>query len=99
MKVTSSYCILIVIVIAGFASAQVSIGSTPFGSFGGGPFDVINLGNLNVHFTIPVLHKAGRGVPFAYDLNYDSSIWTPVTSNGTKQWQPDANWGWRGTTE
>jgi len=54
--------------------AQVSTGITPFGSFGGGPFDVVNLGNLNVHFTIPILHKAGRGMPFTYDLSYDSSI-------------------------
>jgi len=35
-------------------------GTPKFGSFGGGPFDVINLGNLNTHFTVPVIHKAGR---------------------------------------
>src|ERR1700680_4796500 len=76
-----------------------AIGTPPFGSFSGGPFDVINLGNLNVHFAIPVLHKAGRGMPFAYDLSYDSSIWAPVTVSGTKHWQPDSNWGWKGTSE
>jgi hypothetical protein len=38
-------------------------------------------------------------MPFAYDLSYDSSVWTPVTSSGTTQWQPDSNWGWRGTSE
>jgi RHS repeat-associated protein len=59
----------------------------------------VNLGNLNVHFAIPVLHKAGRGMPFTYDLSYDSSIWTPVSSNGVMQWQPAYNWGWRGQTE
>jgi hypothetical protein len=59
----------------------------------------VNLGNLNVHFAIPVLHKAGRGIPFTYDLSYDSSVWTPVTSGSTQQWQPDSNWGWRGTSE
>ena len=81
------------------ASAQVSTGTPPFSSIGGGPFDTVNLGNLNVHFAIPVLHKAGRGMPFTYDVSYDSSIWTPVTSSGNTQWQPATNWGWRGVTE
>jgi RHS repeat-associated protein len=74
--------------------AQVSIGTPAFSSIGGGPSDAINLGNLNAHLVIPVLHKAGRGVPFIYDLVYDSSIWTPVVSGGVKQWQPNSNWGW-----
>jgi RHS repeat-associated protein len=76
------------------ASAQVATGRQPFGSFGGGPFDTVNLGNLNVHFSIPVLHKAGRGLPFSYDLSYDSSIWYPVTANGHTSWNPTLNWGW-----
>lgn len=80
------------------ASAQVQTGTPPFGSFGGGP-DVINLGNLNVHFTIPVLHKPGRGLNFTYDLSYDSSVYYPVTSGGTTSWQPVQNWGWRAATE
>ncbi|HEX6802153.1 MAG TPA: RHS repeat-associated core domain-containing protein [Terriglobales bacterium] len=79
--------------------AQVSTGSTPFGGFGGGPFDSVNLGNLNVHFAIPVINKQGRGMNFYYLLSYDSSIWTPVTSNGSTTWQPATNWGWRGETE
>ncbi len=73
--------------------AQVQTGTPPFGSFGGGP-DVINLGNLNAHLTIPVLHKPGRGTNFTYDLAYDSSVWYPVTSGSTTSWQPVANWGW-----
>ena len=80
-------------------SGQVATGVPPFSSVGGGPFDTVDLGNLNVHLAIPVLHKAGRGMPFGYDLSYDSSVWTPVTVSGTKHWQPDSNWGWRGTTE
>jgi YD repeat-containing protein len=78
---------------------QVATGTPQFGSFAGGPFDTVNLGNLNVHFSIPVLHKAGRGLPFTYDLSYDSSIWTPSSSSGTTQWQPVYNWGWSGQTE
>jgi RHS repeat-associated protein len=74
--------------------AQVSTGTPAFGSFGGGPFDTVNLGNLNVHFSIPILHKAGRGLPFTYDLSYDSLIWQPRTVNGTVQWVPSSTWGW-----
>src|SRR5216683_886481 len=80
------------------ASAQVKTGTPPFGSFGGGP-DVINLANLNAHWTIPVLHKAGRGLDFSYDLSYDSSVWFQVTSGGTTTWQPVQNWGWVGQTQ
>jgi len=90
---------IFIILGADIASGQVSTGTPPFGSFGGGPFDTVNLGNLNVHFAIPVLHKAGRGMAFTYDLGYESSVWTPVTSSGVTQWQPATNWGWRGVTE
>jgi len=73
-----------------------AIGILPFESFGGGPFDSVNIGNLNVHLAIPVLNKSGRGMPFSYFLSYDSSIWVPETSNGTTSWTPitDTNWGW-----
>jgi len=84
------------------ASSQVATGVPPFGSFGGGPFDVINLGNLNQHFTVPIRHKAGRGMPFSYDLTYDGSIWKPVGTSGNQTWQPTnasssmSYWGWQG---
>ena len=69
--------------------------ASPSGPSSGGP-DVINLGNLNVHLPVPVIQKAGRGMPFTYDLTYDSSIWNPVTSGGTTSWQNATNtkWGW-----
>src|SRR5712692_9791882 len=82
----------------GPASAQVTTGTPPFGSFGGGP-DVINLANLNSHIAIPVLHKPGRGTNFTYDLSYDSSVWYPVGVSGSQTWQYVNNWGWRGQTE
>src|SRR5260370_11199375 len=82
-----------------FANAQVTTGTPPFGSFGGGPY-IINLAILNSHIAIPLLHKAGRGgLNFTYDLSYDSSVWYPVTSGSTQSWQPVPNWGWRGITE
>jgi RHS repeat-associated protein len=83
----------------GIASAQVATGTPPFGSFGGGPFDTVNLGNLNVHFSVPILNKPGRGTAFRYDLAYDSSVWTPAVISGSTVWQPAANWGWQGQTE
>src|SRR5260370_41234018 len=77
------------------ASAQGPItGTPPFGSFGGGP-DIVNLGNLNVHYSVPVRHKAGRGTNFDYDLTYDSSVWQLAAST----WQPTSTTtvpGWLG---
>ena len=60
----------------------------PFGSFGAAR------PTQSISATIPVLHKAGRGVPFTFDLSYDSSIWYQGTVNGTTQRVPTANWGW-----
>ena len=85
-----------VLTLATYSPAQVETGIPNLSSVGGGPFDSVNLGNLNAHFVIPVLNKAGRGMPFAYSLTYDSSIWQPVTSSGTTSWTPvtSTNWGW-----
>ena len=66
------FVLLSVIVVGNVAVTQTSTpqvirGTPPFGSFGGGP-DIINLGNLNAHLTIPVRARAGRGSSFEYDL-------------------------------
>jgi len=89
---------LLVFFIIGVAiptNGQVTTGIPPLGSFGGGP-DVINLANLNAHLSVPVLKKAGRGMPFDFNLTYDSSVWYPVTSSGTTSWQDmtATTWGW-----
>src|SRR5213593_3641201 len=42
-------------------AAGPTTGTPPFRSLGGGP-DVINLGNLNVHYSMPVFSRAGRGM-------------------------------------
>ncbi len=81
------------------ANAQVATGTPPFGSFGGGPFDTVNLANLNTHFAIPVVSKAGRGMPFNYTIVYDSSVWYPVGTSGSQVWTPVANFGWAGQTQ
>jgi RHS repeat-associated protein len=83
--------------------AQVATGMQPFGSFSGGPFDSLNVGNLDVHWAVPIVRKAGRGIPFNYDLTYDSVIYQPATSSGVTSWVPVGNvggiasyWGWQG---
>ncbi|MGH9740233.1 MAG: hypothetical protein ACRD4X_16855, partial [Candidatus Acidiferrales bacterium] len=76
-------------------SQSVVTGTPPFGNFGGGP-DIIDLANLNAHLTIPVLQKAGRGIPFTYNITYDSSIWQPVGASGSQVWEPTNSgaFGW-----
>ncbi len=88
------------------AFGQVSTGFPPYGSYGGGSFDTVNNANLNVHFAIPIINKAGRGLPFDYAVSYDSSIWSPVSSTGAHTWTPvgqtvstSSTWGWQGTSE
>lgn len=79
------------------ARAQVATGTPPFGSFSGSP-DVVNLGNLNAHLNVPILSKAGRGMPFTYNLAYDTSVWYPVGSSGSQAWMPVNNFGWTAQT-
>lgn len=76
--------------------SQVATGTPPFASFGGGPFDSINLGNSNIHFTVPMLSKPGRGRGFSYGMSYDSSIWYPAGVSGSQYWSPVLTWGWQG---
>lgn len=75
------------------ASAQVTTGTPPFGSFSGGP-DVVNNANLNAHWTFPIIHKPGRGTDFDYALSYDTSVWFPTGVSGSQNWNPAANWNW-----
>ena len=91
MKITLRIVLVLSLlaICSGVAYAQVTTGTPPFGSFGGGP-DVINLANLNSHLSVPVLNKPGRGTSFNYNLTYDSSIWYPVASD----WQNQTYWGW-----
>jgi len=92
------FVMIMVAVVTTFASAQVwEIGKPKFGSFGGGPVDIIDLGNLNAHFTVPVLHKAGRGIPFNFDLTYDTTFWYPAVSGSTTFWNPITTGGWSGS--
>ena len=96
MRAARKFVIAAVYVLATVSAvAQVAIDMPSFGSYAGGP-DMINLGNLNVHWTFPIGTKAGRGLPFSYPISYDSSIWAPITSNGVTSWVPPASssFGW-----
>src|SRR5690242_11633154 len=92
-----------ILILSGVSTAQTITGIQQFGSYAGGSFDTVNLGNLNVHFAVPIRHKAGRGTPFAYDLAYDNSIWQIGTSGSNSAWLPvqqiagfGSYWGWQG---
>ena len=93
------YFIALLLLASGAAFAQPTPGFPPFGSFSGGQFDTIDNANLNVHFEIPIVSKAGRGLPFTYSLTYDSSVWMPVSASGTSTWTPVSNWGWGNVTQ
>jgi RHS repeat-associated protein len=82
----------------GTGYGQVATGTYPYGTFDSKGIDTINVGNLNVHVTIPVLNKPGR-IPFNYSLLYDSSVWSPSVVNGPPMWTPVNLWGWSVDTE
>lgn len=97
---TILFCIFVFLLTSGelVAQTQTAVGTPAFGSYTSGS-DVINLGNLNMHFTIPIRHKSGRGKDFNYDLTYDSSVWYPASVSGALYWQPVASSslpGWQG---
>lgn len=91
-------CVLLLIIAAIPGFSQVATGAPPFSSVANGGADAVNLANLNVHISIPVFARQGRGLSFHYALSFDNSVWYPVTSGSTAQWQPVSNWGWRGET-
>jgi len=77
----------------------VGTGPYPFKSSEIKSLDEITPGNLNVHFAIPIVRKAGRGLDFNYDVSYDSLVWAPVISNGVTSWQPASAWGFKGLSD
>ena len=98
-KTSALKLILVMVVLAGVSAGQVTPGAPPFASMGVGPFDSVDLGNLNAYLVFPVRHKAGRGTAFDYKLSYDSSVWYPVGSSGSQSWQLVSSTslpGWKG---
>ncbi|MGB6690790.1 MAG: hypothetical protein WBE76_23400 [Terracidiphilus sp.] len=101
MRISRASAVLgfVSVLVAACAFAQPATGIYPYGAFDNRGFDTIDLGNLNVHFSIPVVNKAGRVTPFYYNLVYDSLVWYPLTSGSTTTWKPVTGWGWHGDTE
>ncbi len=54
----------------------------------------INLANLDIHLSVPIYSKPGRGVPFSYSLQYDSQIWSSGTSSSGFTASPALDAGW-----
>ncbi len=98
-----AFLFTIVLLLSQPASAQVATGFPLYGSFSGGTFDTVDNANRNVHFEIPIINKAGRGMPFKYAVTYDSSVWLPVNSSGQPTWTPvggtPSTWGWGNTSQ
>ncbi|HEU5400120.1 MAG TPA: RHS repeat-associated core domain-containing protein [Terriglobales bacterium] len=92
--------LLVLILLAGiqYGWSQAATGPYPFGTFDSKGIESINVGNLNVHLDIPVFHKTGRGIPFAYDLTFDNLLWQPVGVSGSQAWEPADNFGWLAQT-
>ena len=95
---TVTFMFIVLSAMSSSSRAQVTTGVPAFSSLGGGTFDRVNNSNLNVLFQIPVVNKAGRGLPFNYALAYNSSILTPVGASGSQAWTPSSNWGWGAAT-
>ncbi|MBB6144701.1 RHS repeat-associated protein [Silvibacterium bohemicum] len=92
------YVCLVAFGLFSVAHAQVT-GIYEFGPFDTPGFDTINRGNLNVHFSIPIFSKPGRGgTNFVYALNYDGLVWSPRSSSGLPGWTPAPAWGWTDAT-
>src|ERR1700733_14254099 len=89
----------LIAIFAAFARGQALLGTPPFGSTGGGPVDLIDLGNLNVHLSIPITTKAGRGGSFTYNLGYDTSVLYPGQYTSGAAWTLNFNYGWTGPTQ
>ena len=101
MRSTSVFvaCLVLLGSLAATAQNAPATGLYTFGSFDSPGFDTINRGNLNAHFTIPIISKQGRGgTNYYYALNYDGLVWSPTSSSGTSQWTPIYEWGWTDNT-
>jgi YD repeat-containing protein len=83
MRITFAAAALIIslALTATSSRAQVTLGTPPFQTFARGPIDEVNMATNNAHITIPILHKAGRGLPVDVVLTYDTEVW-----NGNGSW-------------
>jgi len=76
--------LLAVVVLPSLGYGQgTGIGTPAFGSLQSGDFDSVNLQNLNVNLTIPIVNHPGRGLSFQHVLAYNSLIFSKVSGSST----------------
>ena len=80
LSVSVALMLVAVTVTMGFAQTTTIVPGDPrFDAFGGGP-DLVDLGSLDVHLSIPLVQKKGRGIDFNYSLVFDS-LYIPTPDN------------------
>jgi len=80
-----SLILLGLILSPGVAVAQApGTGFPPFGSFTSGGFDTVNNQNLNVIFSLSVMHSPGRSTDLGLSVVYNSQLW----QNASGAWTP-----------
>ncbi len=79
-----------------FGQSSPATGAPPFSTIQSTGFDSIDLANLNIHFRIPIRHRASATLPFNSDLTYNSLIWG---DDGLGDLVPTNGYGWRSDTE
>lgn len=75
------------------AQSAPQTGINRWGSYKSFLFGVVDRGDLNSHFEIPLYTRATvGGAQVRLRLTYDSQFWA---KNPYSQWQPAAGWGWQ----
>jgi RHS repeat-associated protein len=91
--VTAIAFLLVVMILPSTGYGQDAGTGTPtFGSLQNGDFDSVNLQNLNINLTIPVVNHPGRGLGFQYGLAYNSLVFSKVVGSSTS-WRVGEGWG------
>ncbi|QNI35461.1 RHS repeat-associated core domain-containing protein [Edaphobacter albus] len=88
--------LLIIFSLSAKAQSNPGTGLYTWGSFDSRGFDTINIGNLNIHFEIPLVRKPGRGLNFDYRMVYDGLHWAPALVSTSQSWVPGDGFGFRG---
>jgi len=97
-KLCLAAVLLSVMVFSARVSAQdsntpVETNVPPFGSADGDSFSTVNLATLNVHFSIPIFSRGGRGIPLKFAMSYDTNAaYRLVTNGGYQFWNFDGGW-------
>lgn len=83
-----------------------SLGFAQYGVDGPQPgaptFKDMDIRMLGVNLTVPLVNKAGIGLPFEADLVFNNNFWFPLSVNNpqtgvTTTWAPNQNFGWTNT--